>query len=375
MVRTADHGCGPAPGLSELDESAPMSSSPPVSDTPSLPGFADVQTAAARLAGKAVATPLLESPMLNARLGGRLLVKAEPLQRTGSFKFRGAYNALSQLPPAARARGVVAYSSGNHAQGVAAAAQMLGMPAVIVMPSDAPSIKIANTKGYGADVVLYDRWGESREEVAARIAAERGAEIIPPFDDARIIAGQGTVGLEIAAQAAAVGARLDAAIVPVSGGGLIAGCALALTHEVPEIAIHSAEPVAFDDHRRSLADGTRQRNAPGGKSFCDALLAPMPGELTFPINKRLLRGGFAVDDDAVADAMAVAFDIFKLVVEPGGAVALAAVLSAAIEIKGKTVAVVASGGNVDRGTFADALRRASLAASAAPAFRQIVGEL
>ena len=335
-----------------------MSSFPPASDTPSLPGFADVQAAADRRAGKAVVTPLLESPVLNERLGGRLLVKAEPLQRTGSFKFRGAYNALSQIPSEARARGVVAYSSGNHAQGVAAAAQILGMPAVIVMPTDAPSIKIANTKGYGAEVVFYDRWGESREAVAAGIAAERGAEIIPPFEDARIIAGQGTIGLEIATQAAAAGARLDAAIVPAGGGGLIAGCALALTHEVPGIAIYSAEPAAFDDLRRSLADGTRQRNAPGGKSFCDALLSPMPGELTFAIHKRLLRGGLAVDDDAVADAMALAFDIFKLVIEPGGAVALAAVLSGAFEIKGKTVAVVASGGNVDRGTFADVLRRA-----------------
>jgi threonine dehydratase len=339
----------------------PPSTSPkrPPPSTPSSavsePGIADLRAAAARLAGRAVVTPLLESSLLNERLGARLLVKAESLQRTGSFKFRGALNALLQLAPEQRRAGVVAYSSGNHAQGVAAAAQLLGIPAAIVMPADAPAIKIANTRGYGAEVVLYDRYRESREAIGNRLAAERGASLIPPYDDARVIAGQGTVGLEIAAQAEALRARLDAVIVPVSGGGLIAGCALALAAASPATKVYAAEPEGLDDLRRSLAAGKRVANEGAARSICDALLAPMPGEITFPIHRRLLAGGFAVSDEEVLAAMAAAFAELKLVIEPGGAAALAAALAGKLDIAGKTLAIVASGGNVDRETFIRAI--------------------
>ncbi|HET7594616.1 MAG TPA: threonine/serine dehydratase [Stellaceae bacterium] len=325
------------------------------SSAASSPGIDDIRAAARRLDGRAVLTPLVESPALDARLGGRLLVKAETLQRTGSFKFRGAYNTLAQLDPAQRRGGVVAYSSGNHAQGVAAAAQLLGMPAVIVMPADAPAIKVANTRGYGADVVLYDRYRENREEIGRRIAAERGTVLVPPYDDPRVMAGQGTAGLEIAAQAKAQGVRLDAVIIPCSGGGLAAGCAVALAAESPGTAVYAAEPAGFDDTRRSLATGERVANEPGARSICDALLVAMPGELTFPINRRLLAGALAVSDDEVLAAMAAAFAELKLVIEPGGAVALAAALSGKIELKGRTLAVIASGGNVDPATFTRAL--------------------
>ena len=324
------------------------------SSAASEPTIDEIRAAARRLAGRAVLTPLLESPPLNARLGGRLLIKAEILQRTGSFKFRGAYNTLAQLGAAERA-GVVAYSSGNHAQGVAAAAQLLGLPALIVMPADAPAIKVANTRGYGAEVVLYDRYRESREEIGGRIAAERGATLVPPFDDYRVIAGQGTAGLEIAAQARALGATLDAVVIPCSGGGLAAGCAVALAAESPGTEVYAAEPAGFDDLRRSLAQGQRVGNAPGAKSICDSLLVQMPGELTFPINRRLLKESLPVSDDEVLAAMATAFADLKLVVEPGGAAALAAALSGKLEVKGRTVAVIASGGNVDPATFARAL--------------------
>jgi len=323
-----------------------------------LPDIAAIRAAAARIAGHAVLTPLLESPAVNARLGGRLLIKAEPLQRTGSFKFRGAYNTLSQFSPEARRKGVVTWSSGNHAQGVAAAAQALGIPALIVMPQDAPAIKIANTRGYGAEIVLYDRIKESREEIGARIAGERGATIVAPYDEIQVIAGQGTCGLEIAAQAQARDIRLDAVLVCCGGGGLTAGCATALAAESPGTKVYAVEPAGFDDTGRSLAAGQRVANAPGTTSFCDALLAPIPGEITFAINKTLLDGAFAVSDREAAEAMAVAFADYKLVVEPGGAVALAAVLSGKCAIKGRTVAVVASGGNVDRETFAAALKQA-----------------
>jgi threonine dehydratase len=304
-----------------------------------------------------VLTPLLESPAANARLGGRLLVKAECLQRTGSFKFRGAFNALSQLDPASRRAGVVAYSSGNHAQGVAAAAQLLGMPAVIVMPGDAPAIKVANTRFHGAEVVFYDRYAESREAIAERIAAERGAALLPPYDDARVIAGQGTVGLEIAAQAQAMGARLDAMVVPCSGGGLVGGIALALDAASPGTLVYAAEPEGFDDLRRSLAAGERLGNDPASRSICDALQAAMPGVLTFALARRYLAGSLVVSDSEVESAMAACFTEFKLVAEPSGAAALAAVLAGRIAAEGRTVAVLISGGNVDRGAFAAALGR------------------
>jgi threonine dehydratase len=320
-----------------------------------LPGIADVRAAAERLAGRVVATPLVESPLLNARLGLRLLVKAETLQRTGSFKFRGAMNAILQLDERQRRAGVVAFSSGNHAQGVAAAAQLLGIPATIVMPADAPAIKVANTRGYGAEIVLYDRWRDSREAIGARIAAERGANLVPPYDDARVIAGQGTAGLEIAAQAKALGAALDALVVPAGGGGFIAGCALALAAESPATKVYSAEPEAADDWRRSLAAGARLANDPTLRSICDALLAPTPGEIPFAIGRHLFAGGLAVSDAEVLRAIAVAFAELKLVVEPGGAAALAAVLAGKLDAKGKTVAVIASGGNVDHELFCRAL--------------------
>lgn len=316
-----------------------------------LPTVKDVEAAAVRLKGKAVLTPLLESPLLNARLGGRLLVKAEMLQRTGSFKFRGAFNRISLIPEADRARGVIAFSSGNHAQGVAAAAKAFGIAATIIMPSDAPAVKVRNTRALGAEVIFYDRWTESREAIGARLAEETGATLVRPYDDPGIIAGQGTIGLEIAAQAEAAGARLDACVVCCGGGGLVAGTALALADRSPGTPVFAAEPAGFDDTARSLAAGERLANAPGATSFCDAIVTPMPGEVTFRINARLLAGGVAVSDAEVADAMRTAFDALRVVVEPGGAVALAAALSGKVPVAGRTVAVVCSGGNVDPDVF------------------------
>ena len=324
-----------------------------------LPTYADVEDAARQLRGLAVRTPLLESPLLNEVLGGRLLVKPEPLQRTGSFKFRGAYNRISRLSDDERQRGVVAYSSGNHAQGVAAAAKMVETPATIVMPRDAPVIKIENTRAWGAEVVLYDRSSESRERVGRQIAEERGLTLVPPFDHPLIIAGQGTVGLELAEQAEEVGAELDAVLSPCGGGGLISGCSLALRERCPNADIFSVEPEGFDDTARSLASGSRERVLVNAESFCDALLAPTPGELTFAINRELLSGGLAVSDDEVARAMRIALLYFKLVAEPGGATALAAALTGKYDCTGKTVAVIVSGGNVDPEVFGSALARAA----------------
>ena len=330
--------------------SDPMTDSPPPILT-----VADVQSAAQQIAGHAIQTPLLESPLLNERLGGRLLVKAECLQLGGAFKFRGAYNRISRLDEAERKAGVVAFSSGNHAQGVALAAQMLGVPATIVMPTDAPEIKLANTRAYGADVVLYDREKENRADIARALAADKGAILVPSYDDPFIIAGQGTVGLELAGQAKEIGALLDAVIAPCGGGGLISGCALALNHEISDTEIFIAEPEGFDDTARSLAAGTRLAIEPGARSFCDALLSPMPGELTFSINQKFLAGGLSVSDTQTAQAMKVAYQYLKLVVEPGGAVALAAAVSGAYDCRDKTVAVICSGGNVDADIFAEAI--------------------
>ncbi|MBM3519740.1 MAG: threonine/serine dehydratase [Alphaproteobacteria bacterium] len=314
--------------------------------------FADIEAAATRIAGHAVRTPLLESPQLNALTGGRILIKPECLQRTGSFKFRGAWNRISQIDPATTPGGVVAYSSGNHAQGVAAAAAMRGLKALIVMPADTPAIKQANTRGYGAEVVTYDRASQSREEIAGRIARERGAIIVPPFDDPHIIAGQGTVGLELAEDAARLGASLDAVLVPCSGGGLVGGIATAVKSRMPKASIHSVEPAGFDDLARSLAAGKRLANDRTTGSICDALLSPTPGEITFAINSKLLAPGLAVSDGEAGAAMAYAFDRLKLVAEPGGAVALAAILSGKVDVRGRTVAVIISGGNVDRALYA-----------------------
>jgi threonine dehydratase len=324
-----------------------------------LPVFDDVVAAAKRLEGFAVKTPLLEAPLLNAKLGGRLLLKAEPLQRTGSFKFRGAYNTISQIPADKRKNGVVAFSSGNHAQGVAAAAQMLGMPAWIIMPADAPAIKIARTKGFGATVVPYDRYTQDREKMGLELQAKYGATLVKPYDDPNVIAGQGTVGLEIAQQCQAMGITPDAVIVCCGGGGLVSGTALALSGALPGVPVYAAEPVGFDDTKRSLEAGARLKNDPDARSICDALLAPMPGEMTFALNSKLLKGGFAVTDDEVKHAMATLFEEFKLVAEPGGAVAATAVLAGKLPIKGKTIVAVVSGGNVDPATFADALSLAA----------------
>ena len=320
-----------------------------------LPTFADVEDAARKLEGVAVRTPLLRNDALDAAAGGKVFVKAECLQRTGSFKIRGAYNRLVRLTPAERPKGVVAFSSGNHAQGVAAAARILGVPAVIVMPSDAPRMKVNATRGYGAEVVLYDRFTQSREAIAARIGAERGAVVVPSYDDLHVIAGQGTVGMEAANQLAQAGAVADLLICPASGGGLLAGIALAFEALSPDTKLFSAEPAGYDDHRLSLESGERIALKPPGPSLCDALLAPQPGELTFPINKRRASGGYAVTDEEALAAMAFAFGHLKIVLEPGGAVALAAVLSGKARLEGCTAVVVASGGNVDAEVFVRAL--------------------
>ena len=321
-----------------------------------IPTIADVLEARERLKGHAVITPLIESPTLNALTKGRVLIKAECLQRTGSFKFRGAWNCISRLSRETAKGGVVAYSSGNHAQGVAAAAQMMKLPALIVMPEDTPEIKKANTRSYGAEVVTYDRVRESREAIAGKIAQDRGAVIVPPFEHAEIIAGQGTSGLEAIEQAGERDITLDAVLIPASGGGLAAGNALAFASRSPATKVHTAEPEGFDDHARSLASGKRERNVKNTGSICDALLSPEPGQLTFAINQPRLAPGLVVSEAEVKRAMRFAFEHLKLVVEPGGAVGLAAVLTGKLPTEGRNIAVIASGGNVDPAFFADVLK-------------------
>ncbi len=323
-----------------------------------LPTFADVQAAARRLDGVTIRTPLLENERVNRKLGGRLFLKAECLQRTGSFKLRGAYNFLASMSEADRAKGVVGWSSGNHAQGLAEAARLLGIKATIVMPADAPALKVANTRASGAEIVLYDRVKDSREEIGQGIAAKTGATIVPPYDHPWILTGQGTAGLEIAEQAKALGVTLDAVAAPCSGGGLATGVALGVKGISPTTTVHAGEPAGFDDLARSLATGTKQKNEKLSGSICDALLAPTPGDVTFPLAQQVLGPGLVVTDDEVLDAMELAFREFKLVVEPGGAVALAAALTGKLPVKGRAVAVVCSGGNVDHATFKRALDRA-----------------
>jgi threonine dehydratase len=320
-----------------------------------VPSFEDVMAAAARLDAHARRTPLLTGTALDERVGGKVLLKLETLQHTGSFKFRGAFNRLVQLDAAQRRSGVVAFSSGNHAQGVAAAAKLLGVPATIVMPSDAPRLKLANTRALGAEVVEYDRLRQSREDIAAALAREAGAVLVPSFDDPDIIAGQGTAGLEIMQQSAAIGLPPDDVLVCCSGGGLVAGIALAAHQLRPATRVWTVEPEDFDDHRRSLEAGRRLANDPGGRSICDALLAPMPGEITFEINRRLLAGGLVTSDREVRAAIAFAARELKLVVEPGGAVALAALLAGRIDSRGRTIAVVLSGANIDPALLASVL--------------------
>jgi threonine dehydratase len=294
----------------------------------------------------------MSSPALDERVGARVFVKPEVLQRTGSFKFRGAFNKLSSIPPEKRAAGVVAFSSGNHAQGVAAAAQILNMPAIIVMPSDAPVSKRERTKGYGAQVVLYDRDKEDREQIARDIAGKGGATVVPPFDDPMVIAGQGTVGLEMVEDFTALGVAPDIVSAPASGGGLMAGIALAIKARFPDATLMTAEPEGFDDHARSLNSGVRQPHRAVGRTICDALMASIPGEITFAVNSRLVAHGVTASDAEVAAAMAFAFRELKLVVEPGGAVALAALLAGRMDARGKTVGIVLSGGNVDADLYA-----------------------
>ncbi|MBW8707969.1 MAG: threonine/serine dehydratase [Alphaproteobacteria bacterium] len=312
-----------------------------------VPTFEDVQAAAARIAPHAVRTPLVEAPALNALTGARVFLKLETLQRTGSFKFRGACNRLAMIPQDARSNGVVAFSSGNHAQGVAAAAKVFGMPAVIVMPSDAPRPKMEGTRAYGATIVEYDRLRDDREAIAAAICAERQAVLVKPFDDAGIIAGQGTAGLEIAEDVTRFGVTLDEVLAPCSGGGLVSGVALALKGAGVRANVRSVEPENFDGMKRSLEAGHRVKAPGGALSIADALMAPTPGAIVFELAKDLLAPGLAVSDDELKQAMAFAARELKLLAEPGGAAALAALLAGKTDARGKIVALILSGGNAD----------------------------
>ncbi|PWE17950.1 pyridoxal-5'-phosphate-dependent protein [Marinicauda salina] len=322
-----------------------------MTDTDSPPTFDDVASAAARLEGLAVRTPLIHHPELDAAIGGRVFLKAETLQRTGSFKFRGAYNAIAQLPPDARERGVVAFSSGNHAQGVAEAARLLGVKATIVMPSDAPAVKADGVRRRGAELITYDRERDSREAIAAKFADESGATVIPSFDHRDVIAGQGTCGLEIFETLTGLGETADQLVCCVGGGGLIAGIGIAAAELSADTQLYGAEPEGFDDHRRSLESGRIETNERRGGSICDALLSEAPGRLTFELNRRRLSGVGVVSDAEALDAVAFAFARLKLVIEPGGAAALAAVLSGKIEARDRTTVVVATGANVDPALF------------------------
>ena len=315
--------------------------------------LADIDLAARVIAPFAVRTPLLSFPVLNERVGAKVFLKLEMLQRTGSFKFRGAFNKVFSIPEARRGGGVVAFSSGNHAQGVAAAARILNLQATIVMPSDAPLSKRERTMAYGAEVVLYDRDREDREAIARDIAERRGATLVKPYDDPFVIAGQGTAGREIAEDMAALGIAPDVVVAPASGGGLIAGVATVVKACYPQAQLIVAEPEAFDDHGRSLVAGRRESHAPAGRTICDSLMAPMPGEITFAINSKLLSRGVTASDEEVGAAVAFAFRELKLVVEPGGAVGLAALLAGRLDAADKNVVIVLSGGNVDADMFAE----------------------
>jgi threonine dehydratase len=295
---------------------------------------------------------LIFSPVLDELAGGRVLLKPESLQVTGSFKIRGAYNLMSQLTPAQMRRGIVAWSSGNHAQGVAAAGSMLGISTKIVMPRDAPQAKIENTRKLGGEPVLYDRYNGNREEIARSIAAEHGSELVPSYDHPHIVAGQGTVGLELIEQCSELDIIPDQVLISCGGGGLSSGSAIAIKARSPATTVHTVEPAGFDDTARSLESGRRERNDPAARSICDALQTESPGELTFAYLKKLAARGIVVTDDEVRSAMRFAFRHLKLVVEPGGIVGLAAVLARKIETAGRITVVVLSGGNVDTTLFA-----------------------
>jgi threonine dehydratase len=317
-----------------------------------VPTAADVEAAAKRLEGVVIHTPLLHSPVLDELTGGRVFLKPETLQHTGSFKFRGAYNKISSIPADKRAAGVVAFSSGNHAQGVAAAAKMLGLRATIVMPKDAPKPKRDRTAAFGAEVVLYDRdKGEDREVIARGIADERGAVMVPPYDDPLIIAGQGTAGREIVDDLATMGLKPDVVVVPNSGGGLTAGVAIAVRDKAPNAKIITAEPEGFDDFLRSLRSGQRESNPRPSGTICDGLMTGTPGEITFAVNRKLVTDGVTVSDADVGKAIGFAFRELKLVVEPSGAITLAALLTRKIDVRGKVAVAVLSGGNIDPQLF------------------------
>ena len=320
-----------------------------------LPTYEDVLAARVRLAGRVVRTPMLRNTLLDEQTGATVLVKPEPLQRTGSFKFRGATNATLKLSEAQRSAGLVTHSSGNHGQAVACAAASVGAHATVFMPADAPAIKVESTRRWGAEIVPYDRVRDDREALSAAFVARTGASLVPPFDHPDVIAGQGTLALELAEDAAAAGLTLDALLVCTGGGGLIGGCALALSGASPGTKVIAVEPEGWDDTGRSLAEGHRVANPPGGSMLCDALLAPTPGVITFAVNQAHLAGAVAVSDAEVLAAMAFAFTHLKLVVEPGGAVALAALLSGRYVAKGQVVGIVISGGNVDPSVFGRAL--------------------
>ncbi len=322
-----------------------------------VPTFADIEAAAERLAGVAVRTPLLNFPVLDDLVGARVFLKAETFQRMGAFKFRGAYNKIACIPADRRKAGVVAYSSGNHAQGVAAAARLLGLPAVIVMPGDAPRLKRERTAAQGAEVVLYDRDREDREAIGRRIAQERGATLVPPYDDPLVIAGQGTAGKEIVDDLAALGLKPELVVVGASGGGLAAGIALAVKSMVPDADIFAAEPEGFDDTIRSFRSGRRERNPRMSGTICDSLMTHMPGEITFALTAKLIGQGVTATDDEVGRAVAFAFHELKLVVEPGGAIGLAAMLAGKLDIKGKVAVAILSGGNIDPDLFCTLIRR------------------
>lgn len=323
-----------------------------VRNKPTLPTAADIAAAQKVLRGVAVRTPLVNAPVLDERVGARVYLKLETLQRTGSFKFRGAYNKIASIPSDKRAAGVVAYSSGNHAQGVAAAARLLGMRATIVMPSDAPRAKRERTAALGAEIVPYDRDKEDRAAIGEAIAKKRGATLVPPYDDPLIIAGQGTIGAEIVEDLAALGLAPEIVLVGISGGGLAAGTALGIKAGAPAAQIYAVEPEGFDDTLRSFKSGRRETNARLSGTICDALMSATPGELTFPITRALIGQGVTVSDAEVAAAVRYAFAELKLVAEPGGAVSLAALLAGKLELKGKVVAAILSGANVDAELFA-----------------------
>ena len=312
-----------------------------------LPTFADIEAAAARIRPYAFETPLIENANLNARMGRRVFIKAEPFQRTGSFKFRGACNHILLIAESERKNGVVAFSSGNHAQGVAAAAEIFGIPATIVMPSDAPRVKVEGTRSYGAEIVFYDRRSEDREAIASEICAKRGATLVRPFDDAGVIAGQGTIGLEVAHTLAAKGIAIDEVFVPCGGGGLLTGTALAVTTLQPTAKVVAVEPYDYDGMGRSLAAGERVRVPAKESSIADSLLPPTPGEITFALARKVVSRAEVMRDDDFARAVSYSVRTLKIVAEPGGAAGLAALLRTAAKSSAGATVVVISGGNCD----------------------------